>query len=311
MIKPSRLFGQDVLSISELDIEDIQQILSFAKLLKEKPQPQLLDKRLIAHCFFEPSTRTKLSFNAATFRCGGEVFGFDDANSTSSQKGESLTDTMRIMDGFADLIILRHPKEGAARLAAEVCACPVINAGDGANQHPTQTLLDLYSIQESQNRLHDLHLAFMGDLKYGRTAHSLAEACALFNMRLYFVAPEQLSMPDHVCDVLRQRGIKFSCHQNIETIMHKIDILYVTRLQKERLLNESFHWQDNAWQVTVKHLDRARQNLKILHPLPRVDEIEEQVDKTPYAYYFTQAKNALYVRQALLGMILNQEIDDA
>ena len=304
----SRLYQRDILSINELDTDDIDQVLSFAAALKEKPQPNLIADRLVAHCFFEPSTRTRLSFIAATLRCGGRDLGFTEAKTTSHDKGESLTDTMRMMDGYTDLIVLRHSLEGAPRLAAEVTDVPVINAGDGANQHPTQTLLDLFSIQESQERLQEIRIAFVGDLKYGRTVHSLAQACSLFNMRLYLVSPEGLSMPEHVCDSLRKRGIKFSYHQQLQDIIEKVDIVYMTRLQRERLLATETHSAVSNWRITAQLLEQAKANLKILHPLPRVNEIDPQIDDTPYAYYFTQAKNALFVRQAILGLVLNQEV---
>ena len=233
--------------------------------------------------------------------------GFADPNHSSAKKGETLSDSMRVIGDYADAIVLRHPLEGAAQVAAQVSNARVINAGDGSNEHPTQTLLDLYALKMSQGRLDDLHIALVGDLKHGRTVHSLAKACALFNVRLYFVSPESLSMPSYITDYLREKGIKFSYHRDIQKIVSKVDVLYVTRLQKERLSGaESF---DHAWQVTPQLLQDAQPHLKVLHPLPRVDEITPEVDDTPFAYYFQQSRGGVFVRQALLGLIFNEHIE--
>ena len=305
------LYQRDIVSIGDLDLSTIETILSLARRLKQQPQPALLAGKILASCFFEPSTRTRLSFESAMLRLGGQVLGFSDAATTSAGgKGESLLDTMRVIGEYADAIVLRHPLEGSARLAAEHTTTPVINAGDGANQHPTQTLTDLFTMQECQTGLQELRVAFVGDLKYGRTVHSLAQACAMFNMRLYFVAPEHLFMPEPVCDLLRRQGIKFSFHHSLADVVAKVDIVYMTRLQKERLLHLDGGWSDASWQITPSVLAHAKDNLKILHPLPRIDEIDYAIDKTTHAYYFTQAKNAIYVRQALLALLLSEESID-
>ncbi len=214
---------------------------------------------------------------------------------------------MKMMDHYADLVVLRHPMEGSAQLAADAIAIPVINAGDGANQHPTQTFLDLFTIQETQNRLDDLNIALVGDLKHGRTVHSLAQALIPFNCRLYFVSPSSLEMPKAICDELREKGIKFSFHKTVDEIIQKLDILYMTRIQKERFLqNSDYDSVKNSFIIKPSLFDNAKENLKVLHPLPRVNEIDMRVDDTPYAYYFQQAGNGIYTRQALLALVLGK-----
>lgn len=302
------LYGRDIISVNDLSLDDVTLILDVAEKLKKNPEPEWLQHKLIANCFFEVSTRTRLSFEAAMKRLGGDVIGFSDTNSTSSKKGESLSDTMKVVSSYCDALVLRHPSEGAARLVAEVSAKPVLNAGDGANRHPSQTLLDLFSIRECQGHLNDLHIAFVGDLKYGRTVHSLAQAFRLFKARFYFVSPEMLTMPDTVCDVLREEGIRFSFHESLTEVMPKLDIIYMTRLQKERFDDAEFKKVKDAFSLKVDMLQGAKENLKILHPLPRVDELDYAIDATKYAYYFQQAENGLYVRQALLSLLLREEV---
>jgi aspartate carbamoyltransferase catalytic subunit len=262
---------------------------------------------VIAHCFFEPSTRTRLSFESATLRLGGGVIGFSSDEALSIQKGEPLQDTMRVISSYADLIVIRHPKEGSARLAAEVSDKPVINAGDGANQHPTQALVDLFTIHESQQRINGLNIALVGDLKYGRTIHSFAEMCMLFDIRLYLVSPEILALPDTLCDSLKKRGIRFSLHQSLEEVIPKVDVLYLSRIQQERFSQTEYQLVKNNYILTPLLLKKAKSHLKILHPLPRVNEIDIAVDQTPYAHYFTQASNGVYVREALLTLLLNEK----
>lgn len=299
--------GRDILSIDSLSREDIIHILDHAKCLKEKTSPDLLRGQIMGSCFFEPSTRTRLSFEAAMGRMGGSSIGFSDETSTSTQKGESLADSVRTVEQYVDVLVLRHPKEGAAQLAADICSKPVINAGDGANQHPTQTLLDLFSIRECQGRLDELNIALVGDLKYGRTVHSLAMASCHFNMRLYFVAPESLEMPKAICDRLREQRVKFSFHRSIEEVMPKADIIYMTRVQKERFSSPvEYQRVKDSFVLTPDSFDRAADHLKVLHPLPRVNEIDKRVDDTDYAYYFQQAENGLHVRKALLGLVLGK-----
>lgn len=299
---------QDMLSIKELSLQQVELVLQTAAKLKQKQQPELLKNKIIAQCFFEPSTRTRLSFESATLRLGGQVIGFSSDDCLSTQKGETLHDTMRVISSYADLIIIRHPREGSARLAAMASSIPVINAGDGANQHPTQTLVDLFSIKECQGTLDELSIALVGDLKYGRTVHSFAQACKLFNIRLFLVAPEALTLPESICDTLKREGVRFSFHQTLQEVIHKVDIVYMTRLQKERMTQHEYVSTKENLTLTPKVLENAKKNLRILHPLPRVDELDKAIDDTPYAYYFEQAANGVYIRQAILSLILNEEL---
>jgi aspartate carbamoyltransferase catalytic subunit len=305
-IAQNTLYKKDVLSIKDFSLEEIDLVLNTAAELKAKPQNSLLNDKIIANCFFEPSTRTRLSFEAATLKLGGKVIGFSDDSSLSTKKGETLHDTIRVMSGYSDLIVIRHPREGAARLAAEASQVPVINAGDGANQHPTQTLLDLFSIKECQGKLEGLSIALVGDLKYGRTVHSFAEACSLFNIRLFLISPESLSLPDDICDTLKREGVRFSFHTGIEEVMHKVDVVYMTRIQRERMSDGEYQSSKTKCTLTLPMLEKAKSRMRILHPLPRVDEIDTAIDATEHAYYFTQADNGVFVRQALLSLILNE-----
>jgi aspartate carbamoyltransferase catalytic subunit len=299
--------GRDILAIDDLSKADILHILSTAKDLQQNPNSTSLQGCLLGSCFFEPSTRTRLSFESAMHRLGGNVIGFADSNSTAIQKGESVHDTMKVLESYVDVIVMRHPLEGSAQWAADSIDIPVINAGDGANEHPTQTLLDLYSIQETQGRLENLSIAMVGDLKYGRTTHSLARAAVHFGMRLYFVAPPSLEMPKEICNFLRDNKVKFSFHREIKEIQHKVDILYITRIQEERFTDKQEYLRlKNHYKLTASTLENVKENLKILHPLPRNDEIDRSVDKSPHAYYFNQAKNGLTIRQALLRLVLGK-----
>lgn len=303
------LFQKDIISISEFSREHIELILKTARQLKEHPRNDLLKGKLIGVTFFEGSTRTRLSFETAIHRLGGEVIGFADASNTSlGKKGETLADSIRIITSYTDALVMRHHMEGAARLAADISPVPVINAGDGANQHPSQTLLDLFTIYETQGRLSDISIAFVGDLKYGRTVHSLAEALCHYNARIYLVSPESLAMPAYILDTLKARSIEYSVHQTIEEVMPKVDILYMTRVQKERFDETEYQHLRSKYILTPDMLTEARSNMKILHPLPRIDEITLEVDATPHAYYFKQAANGVYARQALLSLVLNKEI---
>ncbi len=213
---------------------------------------------------------------------------------------------MRVVSAYADLIVIRHPAEGSARLAAEVANCPVINAGDGANQHPTQALIDLFTINSCQPSLNGLSIALVGDLKYGRAIHSFIQVCSLYDIRLYLVSPEILSLPDNICDDLKKRGIRFSFHHSLDEVIPKVDIIYMTRIQQERFNSADYELVKNQFILTANKLEKAKANLKILHPLPRVNEIANDVDKTPFAYYFQQAANGVAIRQALLSLILNE-----
>lgn len=301
------LSGRDIISIKEISKSEILSVLKNAKQLKKEPRPQLLKNKVMASCFFEPSTRTRLSFESAMQHLGGTVIGFADPGVTSTKKGETLYDSIKIIGQYADVIAMRHPMEGAARRASDATDKPILNGGDGANQHPTQTLLDLFTIQECQKKIEGLDIALVGDLKYGRTTHSLAQALIHFGARLYFVAPESLQMPDYICEELKENKVKFSFHSKIEEVVNKVDVLYMTRIQGERFADPmEYEKIKNVFVLNAKMLEKSRPNMRVLHPLPRVNEITTDVDETKHAYYFEQAENGLYVRQALLAMVLGK-----
>ena len=302
----SLLQGRNLISINDLSKSELLKVLKFSKKFKEKSFPELLQKYILANCFFEPSTRTRLSFETAMLRCGGKVIGFSDVKSTSIEKKESLSDSIKVVSKYADIIAIRHPYEGSALQAAEASSVPVINAGDGANQHPTQTLIDLFSILETQDTLENLSIAIVGDLKYARTVHSLVTALALFKARLFFISPEMLTLPEEIITIIKKRGIKFSFHKTLDDVIAKLDILYMTRIQEERLSSNEELTIKNNCTLKMHHLQSVKKNFRVLHPLPRVDEIETTIDQTPYAYYFTQAENGIYIRQALLALILKE-----
>ncbi|PSV51911.1 aspartate carbamoyltransferase [Photobacterium sp. GB-1] len=305
------LFKKHIISIPELSRAELELIIQTAEQLKADPNPELLKNKVIASCFFEPSTRTRLSFETAIQRLGGTVVGFDSAGNTSlANKGETLSDSVQVITSYVDAFVMRHPQEGAARLASEFSnGIPVINGGDGANQHPTQTLLDLFTIYETQGTLDNINIAFVGDLKYGRTVHSLTQALSKFeNVKFFFIAPEVLAMPDYICEELDDAGIAYSLHNDMEDVIPELDILYMTRVQKERFDESEYAHMKAAYILTAKMLEGARDNLKVLHPLPRVDEITVDVDKTKHAYFFQQAENGVYARQALLALVLNETL---
>lgn len=300
-------YQQDLISIADLAKDRITEVLTQAQSLKQTPQPQALADKIIASCFFEASTRTRLSFETAAYRLGARVIGFADAKNTSlAQKGESFSDSIKVISSYADAIIIRHPRAGAARYAAEISDKPVLNAGDGANQHPSQMLLDLFTIQECQGKLDGLHIAMVGDLKYSRTVHSLAQACTCFGARFYFVTNDALSLPDSIAQYLRYHGAMFTFHERLEEILPKVDIVYMTRLQKERFDEAEYRSIRNQFFLHADQLRKAKNNLRILSPLPRLQELDPSVDASPHAYYFQQAANGVYVRQALLHLILKQ-----
>jgi len=306
------LYRKHIISINDLSRDELELVLHTAARLKANPQPELLKHKVIASCFFEASTRTRLSFETAMHRLGASVVGFADGSNTSlGKKGETLADTISVIGTYVDAIVMRHPQEGAARLATEFSGgVPILNAGDGANQHPTQTLLDLFTIRETQSRLDNLSIAMVGDLKYGRTVHSLTQALAKFDgNRFYFIAPDALAMPAYITDTLDERGIVWSRHDSIEAVMPHADILYMTRVQKERLDPSEYANVKAQFILRAADLAGARDNMKVLHPLPRVDEIATDVDKTPHAWYFQQAGNGIFARQALLALVLNSEQD--
>ena len=294
---------KNLISISDLSKADILRVLNLAMEYKNGLKRKPLQDKIIASCFFEASTRTRLSFESAILRLGGKVIGFSDsANTSLGAKGESLSDTLKTINCYADAIVMRHPQDGSARLASELCTIPIINAGDGANQHPTQTLLDLFSIRDTQGTLDGIHLGLMGDLKHSRTVHSLISAAKYFSMKLYFISPKSLRLDDEALLELKLSGIQYSFHQDIADVIDKLDCLYMTRLQKERFGNIE---HDN-YEINLGVLNRAKSNLKILHLLPRQSELPVEIDSTPYAYYFIQAQNGVYVRQALLDLLFSE-----
>ncbi|GGI91295.1 aspartate carbamoyltransferase [Shewanella gelidii] len=305
------LYQKHVVSIPDLSRTELELIVSTADKLKQSPRPELLKNKVIASCFFEASTRTRLSFETAVQRLGGSIIGFPDGGNTSmSKKGETLADSVRVISSYSDAFFMRHPQEGAARLASEFSSVPVINGGDGSNQHPTQTLLDLYSIYETQGTLEKLKVAFVGDLKYGRTVHSLTQALSLFDCEFHFISPPALAMPDYITEELTEKGIVIHEHQKLESVIDELDILYITRVQKERFDETEYQHMKSSFILSADMLKNVKENLKVLHPLPRVDEITVDVDKTPYAYYFEQAENGVYARQALLALVLTNEYGD-
>lgn len=296
---------RDIISVRDMTKSDIERVLETAASLKSSPQPKLLEGKVLGTLFFEPSTRTRLSFETAMQRLGGRVVGFADASTSSTSKGETLKDTIRIVGQYADAIVIRHPLDGAARAAAEATHRPVLNAGDGSNQHPTQSLLDLFTIRETQGRLQDLTIAFCGDLKHGRTVHSLIESLIHFKPSLILISPNELALPRHYLHELDEHGIPYRSVATIEEAIPDCDILYMTRIQKERF-KDPFEYQKLAtsFELTRAKLQGAKPSMRVLHPLPRVKEINTEVDETPHASYFEQAENGLYVRQALLKLIL-------
>ena len=305
---PNPLYGQHLISIPDLSNEQLECLLDTALRLKREPRRNLLEGRLIGSCFFEPSTRTRLSFETAVQRLGGKVIGFSDGANTSAKKGETLADTARIISSYTDAIIIRHPKDGAARVLAEFSAVPVINAGDGTNQHPSQTLLALVTIQETQGRLDKLVIAMAGDLKYGRTVHSLAQAMKRHQAEFIFVSPPSLAMPDYITEELDAAGCRYQILPSLEEAARHADILYMTRVQRERFDEQEFAKIQGKFNLEATTLAQAKPNLRVLHPLPRVDEIHPNVDGTVYAYYFEQAKNGVFARMAMLSLVLNKTI---
>lgn len=304
--------SKSLVSIDQCSKEDILRILDNARKFEANPNRKVLEGKVAATLFFEPSTRTRLSFETAVNRLGGRVIGFSDASTTSSSKGETLKDTILMVSNYVDLIIMRHHLEGAARYASEVTDVPIINAGDGANQHPSQTMLDLYSIQKTQGKLTDLNITMVGDLKYGRTVHSLLMAMRHFNPTFHFIAPDELKMPEEYKIYCREHGIRYVEHTDFtEETIAEADILYMTRVQRERFTDlMEYERVKNVYILRGKMLEHTRPNLRILHPLPRVNEIAYDVDESPKAYYFQQAQNGLYAREAILCDVLGITLDE-
>lgn len=294
--------ANSLVSISDLTKGEILTLLRQASYFEEHPNVRLLEGKVVATLFFEPSTRTRLSFETAVNRLGGRVIGFSDASTTSSSKGETLHDTIKMVSNYVDIIVMRHYLEGAARYASEITDVPVVNAGDGANQHPSQTMLDLYSIYKTQGRLDDLTITMVGDLKYGRTVHSLLQAMSYFNPTFNFVACKELQMPDEYKIFCDENGIRYTETSEFSAdVINRSDILYMTRVQRERFTDiMEYEKVKDLYNLNNAMLDGSRDNLRILHPLPRVNEISYDVDSNPKAYYFDQARNGLYARQAIL-----------
>lgn len=296
--------NKHIISIKDLSKEELDYILTKASHLKNGRNPQILKNKVLATLFFEPSTRTRLSFEAAITLGGGTYIGFADSINTSVQKGESLKDTVKTVCGYCDAIAIRHPYEGAARAASEVSKVPIINAGDGANQHPTQTLLDLFTMKEQFGNIENLNIGLFGDLKYGRTVHSLSMALANYNVNLYFISPSLLRMPDYNKKYLTDKGISFYEVESLQEIGRDLDVLYVTRLQRERFGDPiEYEKVSGSYRVTLETMKILGKNTKLMHPLPKVDEIAAEVDDLKNAIYFEQAHNGIYVRQALLGLV--------
>ncbi|MDX9929233.1 MAG: aspartate carbamoyltransferase [Bacteroidales bacterium] len=296
---------RSLVSIDDLSTGEIIRLLDMAVEFEKEPIQSLLEGKVVSTLFFEPSTRTRLSFESAISRLGGKIIGFTDAASSSVSKGESLNDTIRTVSNYCDLIVMRHPIEGSARYASEVASVPVVNAGDGANQHPTQTLLDLYSIRKTQGKLENLNIFMVGDLKYGRTVHSLLMAMARWNATFNFIAPEELKMPDEYKLYLSNMGLKYYEHTDFTDIVAEADIIYMTRVQKERFSDPmEYEKVKNVYVIRNSMLRNTKPTMRILHPLPRVNEIHTDVDPNPKAYYFEQALNGVYTRQAILTFLL-------
>mgnify|MGYP004486350103 FL=1 len=302
----------DFVTIADLSKEKILYMIQMAKEFEMHPNREILKGKVVATLFFEPSTRTRLSFETAANRLGAKVIGFSDAKVTSATKGETLKDTILMVSNYADVIAMRHHIEGAAQYASEIAPIPIINAGDGAHQHPSQCMLDLYSIYKTQGTLENLNIYLIGDLKYGRTVHSLIMAMRHFNPTFHFIAPEELAMPEEYKLYCKQHGIKYVEHTDFnEDIIAGADIIYMTRVQKERFSDlMEYERVKNVYILKNDMLVKARKNMKILHPLPRVNEIAYDVDESPYAYYIQQAQNGLYAREAIICDVLGYTLDD-
>lgn len=301
---------RSIVSIADLSKEEILSLIRLAAYFEERPNSKLLDGKVVATLFFEPSTRTRLSFETAVNRLGGRIIGFSDPAATSTSKGETLKDTIKMVANYADLIVMRHYLEGAARYASEITEVPIINAGDGAHQHPSQTMLDLYSIYKTQGRLDDITVTMVGDLKYGRTVHSLLMALSHFRAKFNFVACDELRMPEEFRLFCDRNGIEYHESKDFSPeVIADTDILYMTRVQRERFTDlMEYERVKDLYNLEASMLDVAKDSMRVLHPLPRVNEIAQDVDDSPKAYYFQQAKNGLYARQAMICTALGMDI---
>lgn len=302
----------DFVTIADLSKEKIMYLMNMAQAFEMHPNREILKGKVVATLFFEPSTRTRLSFETAANRLGARVIGFSDAKVTSATKGETLKDTILMVSNYADVIVMRHHIEGAAQYASEIAPVPIVNAGDGAHQHPSQCLLDLYSIYKTQGTLENLNIYLVGDLKYGRTVHSLIMAMRHFNPTFHFIAPEELAMPEEYKLYCKQHGIKYIEHTDFnEDVIAGADIIYMTRVQKERFSDlMEYERVKDVYILKNDMLGKAKENMKILHPLPRVNEIAYDVDENPHAYYIQQAQNGLYAREAILCDVLGISLDE-
>ncbi len=299
--------NRDIISIHDFSKEGILHVLRAAELMEKKKQPSLLKNKILASCFFEPSTRTRLSFESAMLQLGGRVIGFNDPSVTSQRKGETLQDTIRMVEGYADVIVIRHPEVGSAKAAADAAEIPVINAGDGANQHPTQTFLDLYTIMKVKGKFDGLNIGVLGDLRYGRTVHSLVIAISHFNCSLFLISPPALRMPKEYIEELKNKNINFFINSDLRDVCDKLDVLYVTRVQKERFTNlENYEKVKGVYKINKEFLRHCKEDIRIMHPLPRVDEVSTDLDNTKNALYFEQAANGIPVRKALLALVLGK-----
>ncbi len=287
--------------------EEILHVLDITRRMDEHPEEfaDSLNGKILATLFFEPSTRTRLSFESAMLRLGGKVMGFADPGATSTKKGESLADSIKIVESYSDIIVMRHPVAGSARLASEIADVPILNGGDGSNQHPSQTFLDLYTIQKEKGTLDGLKIGFMGDLKYGRTVHSLSHALGQFDCEFYFVSPKGLEMPIDSLEELVRMGVTFRELAKFDEVKRSLDILYVTRIQRERFGHElDYDKVREGYNISRDFLEDFNPDLRILHPLPRVDELSEDVDSTPFAIYFRQAAHGIPTRMALIALVM-------
>lgn len=303
---------KDIISMNDMAKEEIMEILRLAKKIENTPEEEklkILSGKIVSTLFFEPSTRTKMSFESAAYRLGANVLQLPPAEYSSLKKGESFLDTIKMVESYSDVLVVRHPFDGAARLASVTSRKPVINAGDGSNQHPSQTLLDLYTILEEKGTLENLSIAFVGDLKYGRTVHSLMRALTHFNPTVYFVAPQILQMPDYLLENLRKNNIKYETLSDFRDCLDKIDVFYMTRIQKERFLDvDEYEKLKGVYIINKKNIiGKCKEDMIILHPLPRVDEISTDLDSTKHALYFKQAKNGIPIRQAMMLKVLEKE----
>lgn len=300
--------GRDIISLKDFSREEIDHVLEVAESMEPVARvgSDLLQGKILATLFFEASTRTRLSFESAMHRLGGSAIGFAEAEIASVKKGENLADTMRVVESYADVIVVRHPLEGAARLAAEFADIPVINGGSGAEEHPTQALLDLFTIVKEKGKIDGLNVALVGDLRYGRTVHSLAYALSLYNVKLFFVSPDMLRMRREVLETIKEK-IKVTEKSILEDIIGDVDVLYMTRIQKERFPDAAEYAKvKGSYRVDLDLLEKAKKDMIILHPLPRVDEIASEVDGTTHARYFQQVWNGVVTRMALLGLVLGK-----